>query len=141
MKRRCLLLADSHHNVLGGLIDLLGDRFESVVMVADGASLLATVGKVEPDLAVVDLSLPVFSEVNIARRLTGRYPELKFIILSLHDEPTVVEEILSAGAAGFVLKRRAGADLGPAVEAVLRGETYISPEATASAGKGEEADA
>jgi DNA-binding NarL/FixJ family response regulator len=141
MKRRCLLLADSHHNVLGGLKELLGDRFESVVMVADDASLLATVGKVEPDLAVVDLSLPVFSEVNIARRLTGRYPELKLIILSLHDEPTVVVEVLSAGAAGFVLKRRAGVDLGPAVEAVLRGETYISPGVAAFAGKGEEADA
>jgi DNA-binding NarL/FixJ family response regulator len=139
MKRRCLLLADSHHNVLGGLKELLGGRFESVVMVADDASLLETVGKVEPDLAVVDLSLPVCSQVNIARRLKSRYPQLKFIILSLHDEPTVVDEVMSAGAAGFVLKRRAGADLGPAVEAVLNGETYISPEAAASAGEGEEA--
>jgi DNA-binding NarL/FixJ family response regulator len=78
---------------------------------------------------VVDLSMPVSEEVNVARRLKTRHPELKFIILSVHDEPLVVKETLAAGALGFVLKRSAATDLIPAVEEVRQGRPYISPAA------------
>jgi DNA-binding NarL/FixJ family response regulator len=106
---------------------LLGGRFATTVMVADESSLLEAVVRMEPDLVVVDLSLPVSGSVNIVRTLFSRYPGLKVIVLSVHDEQTAVSQALGAGAAGFVLKRTAAEDLTAAVNAVLRGETYVSP--------------
>lgn len=127
MEKSCVLLADSHHNMLNGMKDLLDDLFEVVVMVADEDSLLETVERLSPELVITDLSLPVSSELNIAQKLSGQQPDLKYIILSVHDESNVVTAIMKAGAAGFVLKRAAANDLIPAVEAVRQGLTFISP--------------
>src|SRR5262249_27409273 len=127
MSHRCLLLADGHPNMLGALRGLLEGRFETTVMVADERSLLEAVRRMGPDLVVVDLSLPVSGEVNVVRALFSRYPGLKVIVLSVHDEQTALSQVLDAGAAGFVLKRTAAGDLAAAVDAVLRGETYVSP--------------
>jgi DNA-binding NarL/FixJ family response regulator len=126
MSHRCLLLADAHPNLLEAVHGLLGGRFATTVLVADEPSLLEAAGRMEPDLVVVDLSLPVAGSVNVVRSLFGRYPALRVIVLSVHDEPTALAQALGAGAAGFVLKRTAAADLPAAVDAVLRGETYVS---------------
>src|SRR5713226_1072102 len=122
-----VLLADSHLGVLGGVHSLLDDLFETVLMVADEGSLVDAVTTFKPDLVVVDLSLPNEGETNIARRLMGCYPGLRLIVLSVHDEPTVVGKVLSTGVAGFVLKRSAATDLIPAIKEVLRGEIYVCP--------------
>jgi DNA-binding NarL/FixJ family response regulator len=127
VKQGRVLLADSHLGMLGGVHSLLDALFETVLMVADERSLLEAVTTVKPDLVVVDLSLPREGEANIARRLMGRYPDLRLIVLSVHDEPTVAGQILSTGVAGFVLKRSAATDLVPAVKEVLRGGTYVCP--------------
>jgi DNA-binding NarL/FixJ family response regulator len=127
MSHRCLLLADGHPILLGAMRGLLAGRFETTVMVADEKSLLEVVDRMGPDLVVVDLSLPVSGEVNVVRALFGRYPGLRVIVLSVHDEQTALSQALEAGAAGFVLKRTAAVDLTAAVDAVLRGETYVSP--------------
>jgi DNA-binding NarL/FixJ family response regulator len=95
-------------------------------MVADERSLEDAITTFKPDLVVVDLSLPREGEANIAGRLMRRHPELRLIILSVHDEPTVADQMLSAGAAGVVLKRAAATDLILAVEEVLRGGAYVS---------------
>ncbi len=129
MKSGRVLLADSHSTMLEGIRGLLETMFEAVVMVADEESLLEATAKLKPDLVVADLSLPVSEGGNVARRLKKRYPELKIIILSVHDEPTAVKEALAAGALGFVLKRSAATDLVPAVQKVRQGQTYISPGA------------
>ena len=127
MKYGSVILADRHQNMLEGLRGLLEVMFETVVMVADKASLIDTAEKICPDLAVVDLSLPVFGEINIARQLKDKCPDLKIIILSIHDEKTVVSEIMDSGISGFVLKRSAASDLILAVDEVLRGKTFVSP--------------
>ena len=127
MKYGSVILADRHQNMLEGLRGLLEVMFETVVMVADKASLFDTAEKICPDLAVVDLSLPVFGEINIARQLKDKCPDLKIIILSIHDEKTVVSEIMDSGISGFVLKRSAASDLISAVDEVLRGKTFVSP--------------
>jgi DNA-binding NarL/FixJ family response regulator len=106
---------------------LLEGRFTTTVMVADETSLLESVKRLEPDLVVVDLSLPASGGVNVVRTLFKRYPELRVIVLSVHDEQTALSQALGDGAAGFVLKRTAAVDLTAAVDAVLRGETYVSP--------------
>ena len=125
--RRCVLLADGHPNMLGAVRRLLDGKFATTVMVADEPSLLEAVNRMGPDLVVVDLSLPGSGGVNAVRPLLERHPALRVIVLSVHDEPPAISQALGAGAAGFVLKRTAAADLTAAVDAVLRGETYVSP--------------
>jgi DNA-binding NarL/FixJ family response regulator len=127
MKHGRVLLADNHLGMLGGVHSLLDSLFQAVLMVADERSLVDAVTSFKPDLVVVDLSLPGDGEANVARRLLERHAGLRLIVLSVHDEPTVVSQLLSAGVAGFVLKRTAATDLVPAVEEVLRGGTYVSP--------------
>ena len=126
MNSNCVILADSHQEMLEGIRGLLKTRFESVVMVADEKSLFEIIEKLIPDIIVVDLSLPISGELNIARKININHPNLKFIVLSIHDETTAINEIMSAGAAGFVFKRSAVTDLMPAVDEVLQGYTYIS---------------
>lgn len=129
MKQGKVILADTHQNILAGVRTLLESVFDKVFMVADESSLLEAVDKIKPDLIVADLSFPVTREINIARRLKNSFPEIKLIILSVHDEPNAINECLEAGAAAFVLKRTAVNDLVPAIEAVLRNISYISPSA------------
>jgi DNA-binding NarL/FixJ family response regulator len=107
-----------------GSVDAL---FETVAMPADERSLMEAVTTFKPDLVVVDLSLPHEGEANTARRLMERHPDLRLIVRIVHDEPTVVGQMLSAGVAGFVLKCSAATDLIPAVREVLRSGTYVCP--------------
>lgn len=127
MKRKRILIADAHPTMMAGVRLLLKDRFDISVMVADEHSLKDVIEGTPFDLVIADLSIPVSSGENVARLIRRLSPELRLILLSVHDEPAVVDECLDAGAKGFVLKRSAVNDLIPAVEAVLRGDTYISP--------------
>ncbi len=131
MKRNRILIADAHLTMMAGVRLLLKDRFEVSVMVADDNSLRDAVSSSPFDLVIADLSIPMPSGENIARLLKTLSPELRVIILSVHDEAVAVQECLAAGARGFVLKRTAVDDLIPAVEAVLSGETYVSPSVQA----------
>ncbi len=121
-----VLLADSHLNMLGGVHSLLDTLFEAVLMVADERSLMDAIAEFKPCLVVVDLSLPDLGEVNIAERLLRKHPDLRLIILSVHDEPTVATQLRNAGVAGFVLKRTVATDLIPAIHEVLQGGAYVS---------------
>jgi DNA-binding NarL/FixJ family response regulator len=127
MSHSRVLLADAHPNMLEAVRGLLKGKFAATVMVADESSLLEAVPRLQPDLVVVDLSLPVSGGVNVVPTLLGRHPGLRVIVLSVHDEQIALSQALGAGAAGFVLKRTAASDLTAAVDAVLRGETYVSP--------------
>jgi len=129
VKQGKVLLADNHQDMLAGVRTLLESMFEKVFMVADEGSLVEAAEKLRPDLIVADLSLPVTQEINIVRRLKKAFPDIRLIILSIHDEQTAICECVEAGASGFVLKRTAVNDLVPAVEAVRRGEAYVSPSA------------
>ena len=129
MNSGSVVLADSHSPMLEGVRSLLEGRFEAVVMVADESSLLHTVEKVRPGLAIVDISFPRIdpNSGNIVAMLRERFPELKLILLSVHDEPAAAQRMLAMGAAAFVLKRSATADLLPAIEKVLGGAAFVSP--------------
>ena len=85
------------------------------------------VERMEPEILVVDLSLRPSAGQSIICELKSRYPDLKFIVLSLYDERTTVEQILADGAMSYVLKSCVARDLLEAVDAVGRGETYVSP--------------
>ncbi len=127
MKEVRVLLADSHKLMLCGLNHLLNPMFEVVGLVNDAKSLLEAAETLKPDVVVVDLSMPAFHEVNVVRQLKDRNPELKVIVLSVYDEPEVINKILATGVSGYVLTRSAGWDLIPAIRKVLLGQIYISP--------------
>jgi DNA-binding NarL/FixJ family response regulator len=124
----CVLLADRHHGLTEGMRGLLETAFGSVVMVADEASLLEGAGRLQPDVAVVDLSLARDCGLGWLRAVRERCPNLKVIVLSVHDEQAVRRAALGAGADAFVLKRAIATDLLPAVE-LVRGtsEDLASP--------------
>jgi DNA-binding NarL/FixJ family response regulator len=123
-----VILADKHSNMLGGIRHLLEDEVKTVLMVADETSLYHALENFNPDVVVADLSLPISTETNIAWALKRRFPKIKIIILSIHDEKSVVDDTMAAGVEGFVLKRRAVIDLIPAIREVLQGHKYISPD-------------
>jgi len=114
----CVLLADRHHALTEGVRGLLETAFGTVVMVADETSMLEGAGRLQPDMAVVDLSLARDSGLGWLRALRQRCPDLKVIVLSVHDEQTVCRAALRAGADAFVLKRAIATDLLPAVDRV-----------------------
>ena len=125
---RCVLLADPHHGVSEGVRALLATSFETVVMVADEVSLLESAHRLRSDLAVVDLALSRGNGLELVHRLRTRFPEMKLIIVSVHDQPSVSRSVLEAGAHGFVAKRAIATDLLAAADAVLAGKRYMSPQ-------------
>jgi DNA-binding NarL/FixJ family response regulator len=117
----CVLLADRHHDLTEGVRGLLETTFGTVVMVADEASLLEGAERIRPDVAIVDISLAQDSGLGWLRALRQRCPEVKVIVLSVHDEQSVRRAAMDAGADSFVLKRAIATDLLDAVESVRAG--------------------
>jgi DNA-binding NarL/FixJ family response regulator len=137
-KSTCVLLADRHHGLRDGVRGLLETEFETVFMVADEASLLEGAGRLGPAVVVVDLSLSAGDLPGLLRRVSARAPGAKLLLLSVHDEATVAESALAAGADAVVLKRSLANDLMPAVDALLAGKHYLSPEITKTQSKANE---
>ena len=128
MRQGRIILADKHSNMLAGIRRLLEDEVETVLMVADEISLNHALENFSPDVVVADLSLPTSTGTNIAWVLKKNFPRIKVIILSVHDEKSVIGDVMAAGVEGFVLKPRAVLDLIPAIREVLLGCKYISPD-------------
>jgi two-component system invasion response regulator UvrY len=127
----CVLLADPHHGLSEGVRALLATTFETVVMVADEVSLFESARRLHNELAVVDLALSRGNGLEMVRRLRGRFPEMKLIIVSNYDQSSVSRSVLEAGADGFVAKRAIATDLLAAADAVLAGQQYVSSESAA----------
>ena len=128
MRQGRVILADKHSNMLGGIRRLLEDEVETVLMVADEVSLNHALEHFNPDVVVADLSLPISTKTNIAWVLKANFPKIRVIILSVHDEKSVLDDVMAAGVEGFVLKHRAVIDLIPAIRGVMQGCKYISPD-------------
>jgi DNA-binding NarL/FixJ family response regulator len=123
---KCVLLADRHPGFIDGVRHLLESRFDAVLMVADARSLLEGAERLQPALAIVDLSLSRSEGLELLTTLKSRCPDLKLIVLSMHNEPSVVRSALNAGANAYVLKYSIATDLLPAAEAVLAGQSFVS---------------
>jgi DNA-binding NarL/FixJ family response regulator len=128
MQQSRVILADKHANMLGGICRLLENEAKTVLMVADERSLYDALENFRPDVVVVDHSLPISGKINIAWALKKAFPNIKIIILSIHDEKSVIDDVMASGVEGFVLKRRTVIDLIPAIHEVLLGRKYISPD-------------
>jgi DNA-binding NarL/FixJ family response regulator len=133
MRQGRVILADKHSTMLAGIRRLLEDEVETVLMVADEISLNHALEHFYPDVVVADLSLPISTRTNIAWALKKKFPKIKVIILSVHDEKSVLDDVMAAGVEGFVLKHRAVIDLIPAIRGVLQGRKYISADVNGAA--------
>jgi DNA-binding NarL/FixJ family response regulator len=129
-----LLLADDHELVRGGLKLVLESAPDlSVVAEAgDGARALELALREDLDLAVLDVSMPRLTGLRVAAEISRRRPELRTLMLSVHDSEQYFFEALKAGASGYVLKSSANHDLIEACRAALRGEPFIYPAAASA---------
>jgi DNA-binding NarL/FixJ family response regulator len=127
-----VLLADDHVLVAEGIQKLLEPVFELVGIVADGRSLVAAASKLQPDIAVVDISLPLLNGLDASRRIKKTNPDIKIIILTMHSEPNFVTEAFRVGVSGYVLKQAVGSELFQAIREVLKGRAFVSPMVTQS---------
>jgi DNA-binding NarL/FixJ family response regulator len=98
MKKRIVLLADSHPALLEGIRGLLGALFDSVIMVSDEESLMEALTRLDPDLVVVDQSLRVAHGSNVITLLKKYDSELRIIALSSYPEPVFMKQCMSSGA-------------------------------------------
>jgi DNA-binding NarL/FixJ family response regulator len=124
-----IALVDDHPVVLAGIRALLlgVPDVELVGEANTGAAGLKAICECSPDIAVIDLSLPDFSGMELARRLSKRCPEVKIIALTVHEDRAYVHPVLDAGARGYLLKRSAGDELLRAIRAVNQGALYLDP--------------
>ena len=123
-----LVLADDHVLVRQGLKTLLQSAgFVVAGEAADGREAVRLVRSENPDVAVLDISMPQFNGLNAALELGRLCPRVKLVVLTQHDEPQYVTEALRCGVKGYVLKSQAARDLVQAIEGVCRGEVYLSP--------------
>jgi DNA-binding NarL/FixJ family response regulator len=122
-----VLLADRHLGLRDGVRGLLETEFETVFMVADEVSLLEGAGRLNPPIVVLDLSLAAGDLRGLLARVNERSPRSKVLMLTVHDEVSVAEAVLGAGAEAVVLKSRLSTDLLPAVDALRAGKRYLSP--------------
>ena len=126
-----ILLADDHSVVRDGLRMVLESQpdMEVVAQAGDGAEALALGLEEDVHLAVLDVSMPRMTGLQAARELSRRRPELRIVMLSMHDKEQYFFEALKAGAAGYVLKSAANQDLIEACRAAMRGEPFLYPAA------------
>jgi DNA-binding NarL/FixJ family response regulator len=129
-----ILLADDHRVVRHGLRLVLDAEpdLEVVAEAGDGAEAVAKGTSAEIDLAVLDVSMPRMTGIQAARELARRRPELRLLMLSMHDNEQYFFEALKAGAAGYVLKSAADRDLVDACRATMRGEPFVYPAAVSA---------
>jgi DNA-binding NarL/FixJ family response regulator len=122
-----VLLADDHRVVSEGLKRLLADDFELVGVVEDGRALVAAVKKLRPDVIVADIAMPQLNGIDAMVHLKKDDPDVKVVFLTMHQDAAYARRALEAGAAGFVVKHSAPAELVMAIRAALKGQTFITP--------------
>jgi DNA-binding NarL/FixJ family response regulator len=119
-----VLIADDHADVLDDIRDLLEPDFDVVGAVADGHELLIAVESLNPDVIVTDISMPGLNGIEAARRIIEKYPDSKIILLTMHNDPALIEQGFAAGALGYVLKVKANMDLPQAIYQALEGKRF-----------------
>ena len=126
-----VLLADDHAMVRRGLRLILDAEpdLEVVAEAGDGAEAVELALREDVHLAVLDITMPRLTGIQAARELAQRRPEIRLLMLSMHDNEEYLFEALRAGAAGYVLKSAVDRDLVEACRATLRGETFLYPDA------------
>jgi two-component system response regulator NreC len=124
-----VLIADDHAIVRAGLRALLAEEaaFDLVGEAAGGVEAIELVEKTDPDVLILDLSMPDLDGISVTRKIKPQFPSLKVLILTLHEDEALLKEAIKAGAAGYILKQAAEAELISALRTILRGDLYVDP--------------
>jgi two-component system response regulator NreC len=129
MKATRIVLADDHTVVRKGLRMLLESYPDFLVVAdaADGRQAIALVEEHRPDVVVMDVAMPILNGIEAARQISGKYPQVAIVFLSMHSDEAYVLKALKAGARAYLLKDSAEYDLIHAVKAVSEGKAFFSP--------------
>jgi DNA-binding NarL/FixJ family response regulator len=124
-----VLIADDHAIVRAGLRALLAEEaaFDLVGEAAGGYEAIELVEKTSPEVLILDLSMPDLDGISVTRKIKPQFPALKILILTIHEDEALLKEAIKAGAAGYILKRAAEAELISAIRTILRGDLYVDP--------------
>jgi RNA polymerase sigma factor (sigma-70 family) len=127
-----VLVADDHAIIREGLRVMLGNQpdMEVVAVAANGREAIRLVDKHEPDIAVIDISMPELNGVEAIQQMMPRRPHLQVVVLSIQETKPYVYRALKAGARGYLVKETAGLEVVDAVRAVYGGERYLSQSIT-----------
>lgn len=133
MARARILLADDHKEIRDRAVRLLEPEFEVVGTVADGCELLKASSQMQPDVCVIDISMPRVNGIEAAIQLRKSGSEAKVVFLTVNEDPDFVRAALRTGALGYVVKSRMATDLRAAVNGAILGHLFISPSCTFNA--------
>jgi two-component system response regulator NreC len=127
-----ILLADDHNVLRAGLRALLNADPELKVVgeVADGNQVLQLASALHPDLVLMDISMPGMGGIEATKRIKEILPEIQVLILTVHEDETLLRSAIQAGASGYVIKRAAETELIAAIQSISRGDMYIHPAMT-----------
>ena len=128
MKALRILVADDHEVVRKGLLALLQQQPEWQICgeASDGREAVAKAAELNPEIVILDIGMPTLNGLEATRQILKTNPDTKVLILTLHDSDQLVQDVLNAGARGFLLKSDAARDLVAAVEALRREKTYFT---------------
>jgi len=121
-----ILLADDHKEMRDSVRRCLEEEFKVVGAVADGAALLEAATQLDPDICLLDISMPKLNGIEVANQLKQRGSRAKVIFLTIHEDMDFAQAALKTGASGYVIKRRMASDLLRAVKEALAGRIFIS---------------
>ena len=121
-----VVLADDHREVIAKIRGVLGDQFEVVEAAENGSQAVIAVLALNPDVFVTDISMPVLNGLQAARRIQKTNSRVKIIFLTIHEDRDFIAAAFSAGATGYVTKRRLSTDLVVAIQEALKGHTFVS---------------
>lgn len=128
MNKLRILLADDHQFITEGLKSLLEPDHEVVGIVGDGKALVKKAAELEPDILVVDISMPMLNGIDAVRQIKKEGSKAKVIFLTMHPDVTYATRALEAGGLGFILKHSAPAELLQAIEKVQFGKKFVTPQ-------------
>lgn len=121
-----VLLADDHPHVLEKVTQLLEPEYEIVGTANDGESLVHAAGRLEPEVLVIDVTMPLLDGIEAANRLREEGSDSRIVFLTVHADPDYVRACLATGAFGYVAKARMSTDLPRAIKEALAGRIFIS---------------
>ena len=122
-----VLIADDHTLVLEGFRKLLEEHCELVGTAEDGRTLVEAAERLQPDLVLLDISMPRLNGIDAARKLKKHHPDMKFIFVTMHADPSYVNEPYKSGPSGHPLKRSVEQELFKPFKAVMNGDFYKTP--------------
>ena len=122
-----VLLVDDNRDMLSDLRDELGAEFEIAGTTDNGEEAVRQILRLDPDVLVLDLNMPVMNGLQVASLLREKHPRTKILFLTIHEEPEYISAAFSAGARGYVTKRHMASDLALAIREVFDGRNFLSP--------------